>query len=64
MEQDLKAEGAEQVEGWAEAVVRAEAVVLVLDLAVSAFAQTVGQKLPMRSEYHVLDRHARSAALP
>jgi hypothetical protein len=29
MEQDLKVEGAEQVEGWAEAAVRVEAVVLV-----------------------------------
>jgi len=70
MEQDLKAEGAEQVEGWAEAaarakvVVRAEAVVLVLGPAGPASARTVGQKLPMRSEYLALNRHARSVALP
>jgi len=64
MEQDLKAEDAAKVEGWAEVAVRAEAVVLVLGTAVPVFAQTVGQRSPMRSEYLASIRHARSAALP
>jgi hypothetical protein len=64
MEQDLKAEDVDQVEGWVEAAVRAEAVVLVLGPAVPVFVQTVGQRSPMTSEYLASIRHARSAALP
>ena len=44
MEQDLKAEGLEQAEGWAEVAVRAEAVALVSGPAVPASARTVVQR--------------------